>query len=64
MTTIDIKDGGMAHNAKHNVTVGVIHLVVTHRESAPVVFKGYCRPEEKQEHLARLRRIVWEGPSL
>ena len=64
MTVIDVRDGGMAFSSVHDVMIGVIQLVVQEGESAPVIYKGYCWPEEKQEHLVRLRRIVWEGPSL
>lgn len=60
MTVIDIRDGGKAFNERYDVTVGVIHLVVQDRESQPIKIAGYCWPEEKTEHIERLKRIVWE----
>lgn len=62
MTIIDVRDGGMAFSSVHDVMIGVIQLVVQEGESKPQKIIGYCWPEEKEDHIKRLKRIVWEQP--
>ena len=63
MTTIDIKDGGLAvaRSDTRSITVGVIDFVVTRGDAGPEVLRGYCRKDKKAEYINILKKeIVWE----
>lgn len=56
MNLIDVKDGGLVHNEKYGVTVGVINLVVTRGDSYPEIMQGLCNPEDKENYIHRLKK--------
>lgn len=61
MTLIDVQDGGLARNEKYDVTVGVIHMVVSINDAAPAILRGFCKKEIKRDLIRLLReQIVWE----
>ena len=63
MTIIDVQDGGLATNEMHNVTVGVINLIVSNGDAKPETVTGYCRQEIKQSIIRILNNeIAWEQP--
>lgn len=63
MHLIKIKDAGLARNEKYNVTVGVIHLLVSNRGEAPSKVTGFCDPKNKPDIMSALRKIIWEQPT-
>lgn len=60
MQLIEVKDGGITRPKYFDIQIGVIHLVVSERESDPHTITGYCNPAHKSGIIAAMNKVIWE----